>query len=50
MITEAQDPLGVSIGDEVRIGPAKAIGAHRAALLLFAGYAAGQDTQRMPGE
>jgi len=54
MITEAQDPLGVSIGDEVRIGPARALGAQRAALLLFgipilllfAGYAAGQAAAR----
>jgi len=50
MIAEAQDPLGVSVEDEIRIRPVKAVGSPKAALLLFgvpilllfAGYAAGQ--------
>ncbi len=57
MIAEAQDSLGVAVNDEVRIRPAKAIGAHKAALLLygvpilllFAGYAAGQAAGRAWG-
>ncbi len=57
MIAEAQDPLGVSVDDEIRIRPAKAVSSQKAALLLygvpivllFAGYAAGQAAARAWG-
>ena len=57
MIAEAQDPLGVSVDDEIRIRPAKAVSSQKAALLLygvpillfFAGYVAGQAAARAWG-